>query len=561
MSISPEQFAAYTTFDELQDKLKELEAAYPGLIKLGSAGKTRGGRDLWVATVTNFATGSDETKPAMYIDGNHHAGEVTGCATCLYTIAYLLANYGNEDSVRNLLDTRAFYILPRVSPDGAELYLTTPYMLRSTPRLWPLDRVDDGILPEDIDGDGRILQMRVPDPDGDFRVSAKDPRLMVRRRPDETGAEYYRVYTEGLVKGYDGVELKQAAPRWGLDLNRNYPISWGGEVKQPGSGPYPLSEPETRAVAAFMESKKNIAAVMSYHTTGGVILRPRCTTPDLDIPQQDLVMYRALGRIGTELTGYPCKSIFEGFTTDKRKPSVGSLLDLSYDHLGAISFATELWNLRERAGIPDREPSQSEHISEADQEEDGLKLLRWLDTEMAGEGFTPWRKAVHPQFGEVETGGIDPKFIQQNPPPRLLQQECHKNMMFTLAVARATPLVKIVSAGAQDLGNGIYHVTIVVSNTGYMPSSGTAQAVATKTARPVEAAIVLPEGSRILSGKEVQDAGQLAGRAQPAGRMSATGFRKKVAWLVDLTGVQGEKSVTIKVDGMRGGKAETTLTL
>jgi murein tripeptide amidase MpaA len=561
MPVSPEEFAVYTTYNELQDKLQALKAEHPGLMKLESAGKTTGGRDLWLATITNFATSSDEAKPAMYIDGNHHAGEVTGCATCLYTIAYLLGNYGKDESVTSLLDTRAFYILPRVSPDGAELYLTTPYMLRSTPRLWPLDRVDDGIVPEDMDGDGRILNMRFPDPDGDFKVSSKDPRLMVRRRPDETGGEYYRVYTEGLVKGYDGAEIRQSVTLWGLDLNRNYPVSWGGEAKQPGSGLYPLSEPETRSVAAFFSSKRNIAAAMSYHTTGGVILRPRCTASDLDIPQTDLVMYRALGRTGTEITGYPCKSIFEGFTMDKRRPSVGSLLDLSYDHLGVISFATELWNLRERAGVPDREPSQMAHLSEAEEEEDGLKLLHWLDTEMAGEGFSPWKRVSHPQLGEVETGGIDPKFIRQNPPPKLLPQECHKNMMFTLAVARATPIVRLDSAVAQDLGGGMHHITAVVSNSGYMPSSGTAQAVATKVARPVEVTLALPEGGKIVSGKEVQDAGHLSGRAQDAGHLSATGFRKKLSWLVDLSGVQGEKTASIKVDGMRGGKAEATLAL
>lgn len=111
---------------------------------------------------------------------------------------------------------------------------------------------------EDLDGDGLILQMRVPDTDGEWKVCAKDPRL----------------YLEGYIKNYDGVEIKVAPHRWGLDLNRQFPVSWEPEAKQAGAGPFPLSEPETRAIAEFLLSQKNITGGQSYHTTSGVILRP-----------------------------------------------------------------------------------------------------------------------------------------------------------------------------------------------------------------------------------------------------------------------------------------------
>ncbi len=35
---------------------------------------------------------------------------------CVYTIAYLLQNYADDPAVKALLDTRTFYVLPRVSP-------------------------------------------------------------------------------------------------------------------------------------------------------------------------------------------------------------------------------------------------------------------------------------------------------------------------------------------------------------------------------------------------------------------------------------------------------------
>jgi murein tripeptide amidase MpaA len=67
------------------------------------------------------------------VDGNTHAGEVTGSMAALYLIEHLLENYGSDDLVTRLLDEQAFYVLPRLSPDGAERYLTTPHTCAPTP--------------------------------------------------------------------------------------------------------------------------------------------------------------------------------------------------------------------------------------------------------------------------------------------------------------------------------------------------------------------------------------------------------------------------------------------
>ena len=73
-------------------------------------------------------------KPALYIDGNFHAGEVTGSMINLYAIKYILENYGKDERVTRLLKRNTLYVIPRVSPDGAEVYLTTPETLRSAPK-------------------------------------------------------------------------------------------------------------------------------------------------------------------------------------------------------------------------------------------------------------------------------------------------------------------------------------------------------------------------------------------------------------------------------------------
>src|SRR3712207_1770408 len=156
-----------------------------------------------------------------------------------------LEAYGPAPPFPPLLAERAFSAPPRLSPDGAERYLTTPHTLRSNPRPWPEPEPGPGLQPEDVDGDGEILQMRVEDPNGEWRVSDGDPRLMVPRAPDERGGTYYRLYKEGVFKDFDGFERKIAKPFHGLDMNRQYPYRWREDADQGGAGPYPLSEPES----------------------------------------------------------------------------------------------------------------------------------------------------------------------------------------------------------------------------------------------------------------------------------------------------------------------------
>ena len=107
---------------------------------------------------------------------------------------------------------------PVGSVDGAERYLTTPYALRSSTRLYPYAEERDGLYPEDINGDGLILQMRLKDPNGAWKCSDQDARIMRRRDIDEEGGTYYHLLTEGLIRNYDGFTLPVAPPRQGLDI-------------------------------------------------------------------------------------------------------------------------------------------------------------------------------------------------------------------------------------------------------------------------------------------------------------------------------------------------------
>ena len=160
-------------------------------------------------------------------------------SACLYLIHHLVTGYGNDAEVTRCLDTRAFYVCPRVNPDGAELALADrPKVVRSSTRPYPYDEEPiGGLIREDMDGDGRILMMRVPDPNGPWKASPREPRILVRRDPTETGGQYYRLLPEGRVEAYDGVTIRLQRNKEGLDLNRNFPVQWRQEYQQEGAGP------------------------------------------------------------------------------------------------------------------------------------------------------------------------------------------------------------------------------------------------------------------------------------------------------------------------------------
>ena len=74
--------------------LQDYALAEPRLVSLRSIGKSYEGRDIWLAVVTQSATGVDNDKPAFWADGNIHAAELTASTACLYWLHALVTGYG-----------------------------------------------------------------------------------------------------------------------------------------------------------------------------------------------------------------------------------------------------------------------------------------------------------------------------------------------------------------------------------------------------------------------------------------------------------------------------------
>lgn len=508
------RFDTFYKYDELTRLLFAYAQAHPTLMVVQSMGKSHEGRDIWVATITNMATGAAEDKPAFWADGNIHAAELLASTAVLYFLNELLGKYGKDADITQLLDTRAVYLCPRLNPDGAELALADrPRHIRSSTRRYPFEEEHvEGLTPEDIDGDGRILFMRVPDPHGTYKKLDADPRLMVAREPGEFGGDYFRLMPEGTIRNYDGLNVKVNPDVEGLDLNRNFPSSWRQEHEQVGAGEYPTSEPEVKAMVDFIVRHPNIGAAISYHTHSGVILRPMGTESDDDMIPEDLWSIKRFSELGAKLTGYPAISIWHDFKYHPKEVISGTQ-DWIYEHLGALFWVVEMWAPNKEAGIHDYKwiDWYREHPVA-----DDLKLIKWSDEHCGGKAHVEWKPFMHPQLGQVEIGGWDKMNYWRNPPPELREREAARFPKWMTKIALSLPKLELLRTEVRALGPDTWRVKLAVANSGWLPAYVTKRALQRKTVRGVIFEIHLPEGDAsvsLVSGRPRIEGPQLEGHA------------------------------------------------
>ncbi len=508
------RFDTFYKHADLSRLLFDYAAAYPELIAVASIGKSFEGRDIWVVTATKKETGEAADKPAFWCDGNIHAAELTASTAVLYYLHQLVTGYDTDPQITRLLDTRVVYLCPRLNPDGAELALAdAPRHIRSSTRRYPHDEpAVDGLTTEDVDGDGRILSMRVLDPHGTYKKHATEPRLMVAREPGEFGGEYFRVMPEGFIENYDGLTIRVNRDAEGLDLNRNFPSAWRQEFEQVGAGEYPTSEPEVKAMVDFIVRHKNIGAAISFHTHSGVILRPMGTQSDDDMIPEDLWSIKRFSALGEKLTGYPAISTWHDFKYHPKEMITGTQ-DWIYEHLGALFWVVELWAPNREAGIENYKfvDWYREHSVE-----DDLKLLAWSDNACNGQAYVDWKPYLHPQLGAVEIGGWDKMNYWRNPPPHLREREAARFPTWMTQIALSLPKLELLRTEVRALGDDTWRVRLAVGNSGWLPAYISKRALERKAVRGVVFEIHWPEGEThvtLMSGKPRMEGPQLEGHA------------------------------------------------
>ncbi|SDD36227.1 Zinc carboxypeptidase [Algoriphagus faecimaris] len=477
-------FDKYHTVDVMYYWYEQWAKQFPEIVDLYVVAHSLEGRPVYQMTLTNKSTGKDTDKPAAYFEGGRHSGEITSSESILWMTKHLIENYGKDEEITHLIDTKAIYLRPQNNPDGSNLYLFTEQRNRSSVK--PHDNDRDGLIDEDpeedLDGDGIIYQMRKKAVTEEEKKKANyiiDPdhpsgKLMKRVFP---GKGDYLIYSEGIDNDEDGSFNEDGIG--GLDLHRNYPENWrpdiGGDLTgrgytQYGAGEYPLSEPETRSTVLWMLSHPNISVVNSMDTRVPMHLRPPSTSKSEErMYPEDLEIYREMDELGLSFTAYPwAGDVYETYSTrykvnpmtgDPLKPSplFGHGPDFGYFYYGSIWYGDELWN----------------NGAMKDYNGDGIyndyDALMWDEEENEGKGFKPWTPFNHPQLGEVEIGGFHPKFFGQNGPTWQLENWAKKQAQFNMAMAMRLPELKVSEPMIKKIADNEYEITINWENVGGLP--------------------------------------------------------------------------------------------
>jgi len=533
----------YYSNAETNQIMRHFTRLYPNLTKMYSIGRSYLGVDLMLMEVTNMKNKPPEEKPALYLDGGIHSGELTASAVALYVMGYLLNNYGKDPEVTHLLDTRTFYIRPKFNPDGSDIALLEDQSLRSS--VHPVDNDFDGVPdddpPEDLDGDGWITQMRykVPMGEGTHVMDASDSIIMIRisRQGDEQGD--YIVIGEGIDNDGDGRINEDGIG--GLDMNRNFPRNWELEHIQSGAGDFPLSEPETYTAVKFINEHPNITGIVHGHTSGGFVYRLPSASDPSKFNQDDIALIIELGNYYTETTGRRVQPS----STDPVSHRYGTLISWGYWDRGIVGWVPEY--------VP-RDTWWKDY--DGDGEISESERHRFNDEELGGKYFSDWTPFNHPEFGEVEIGGWHSKFLGQNTPAEFLENECKQQVPWILYLIKQSPMLEISEPEITSIGDDQFNVEITISNTGYLPTNLTERGFEgrgrNQIVKDVQAIIDISGGS-LVEGNAKLRIGHLAG-SNPFSK-AVTEKSKTVSWVVRRESTDAAIQITAASD--KGGTVRT----
>ncbi|MBP5210847.1 MAG: hypothetical protein J6Z27_03295 [Bacteroidales bacterium] len=468
----------YYTYDQIADIMHKLAKQYSDICKIESIGKSRMGRDQWVLTITNFKTGKDTDKPAIWVDGAIHGNEVNGSMDALYLAWYVLTRYKYDPDVYETVNRTTLYILPMFNVDANDSYLRFPNS-ENNPRepFRPVDDDKDGLfdedMTEDVDGDGELSTMYIEDPSGNYRISDDGFRFVTI--PAGTvweGKRYRSLGSEGYDNDGDGRMADDDLG--GIDPNRLFPFDFRKSMGKT----YPLSEPVVRNMWNFVYPRKNILVDFNYHNVGREVM--------FQYPPA-----AAVQRVAN--TRYPAAPVVSDKFTFQRPYDV----DAAYQHDADVmaKFVTNaLYTLKDYHQIPANEygetPSSMYYLKGvysvlielydgnspyADTDGDNRvttdEYIRWVKNDLGEDAWVKPHEFDHPQFGKIMIGGTYKKHIGRTPPPRYIEDEAYRQSRLVFNMLRELPKLELKNPVVNKVANGVYQVDIDVVNDKIFPTA------------------------------------------------------------------------------------------
>lgn len=527
----------YHTNARLGAVLDSIARSKPALVNVSVLATSPGRRPVQVVRL-----GADD-KPAVLILAGAYGPQVSSSEVALRIVRDL----ARDQATAQLLAQRTVYVVPRLNPDATEAFFgSLRWERKGNDAKFDDDRdmADDEDSPDDLNGDGIITMMRVKATDGQWIADATDPALM--RRADATKGErgMYRLMVEGRDNDNDGEYNEDAVG--GTDISKNFANNF--RFFSENAGLHPFSAEESRAVAEFVSTHDNIAAVYVLgmqdnlikawegRTVPGIGGNPQGTSaggPFTASLPADNAWFNAVSADFKRITRW---SEGPAAAADQGDP-----LSWAYFHMGRFAFGSRVWWPGKAAvdstrRVPTPDPLAAERND-----------YRWLKANNPA-AFVEWQavQGFTIDGQPVEVGGFAPG-ATLNPAGSELDSLAARHGGFVRKLVESLPSIAVKDIAVTEVGPRVYRIRATVVNEGFLPSNA-AIGVRSRLPQRVRVEMVLGREHQLSSGRRMQYIGALAG----------SGGNETFEWVV--VGAPNS-TVTLNVGSPHAGLSTQTITL
>jgi hypothetical protein len=279
----PSADSAYHNYNEMIADINSVVAAHPTIVARisGGIGNSYEGREMPLIKISDNV-GTDENETEVLFNAHQHAREHLTVEMALYIIHLLADNYGSDSRITNLVNSREFWIVPDMNPDGGEYDIAT----------------------------------------GSYRSWRKN------RQPNSGTSNV-------------GTDLNRNwSYQWGCCGG-----SSGTTSSETYRGPSAFSAPETQRLRNFVQSRviggvQQIKANIDWHTYSQLVLWPygyttANTTSTLNADAESA--FRTLGQQMAAINGYTPEQASDLYIAD------GTVIDWMWNTYGIFSYTIEMY--------------------------------------------------------------------------------------------------------------------------------------------------------------------------------------------------------------------------
>lgn len=120
----PAADAGYHDYAEMMADLQQAASNHPDIFSVFSIGATYEGREIWAGKISDNV-GIDEDEPEVLFTHHQHAREHLTVEMALYTLHMLTDEYGVDQQITNLVNSREIWMVFDMNPDGGEYDIAT----------------------------------------------------------------------------------------------------------------------------------------------------------------------------------------------------------------------------------------------------------------------------------------------------------------------------------------------------------------------------------------------------------------------------------------------------